>query len=49
MSVIIRTYFIHQNNLFFSAGGAIVLDSDPAGEYQESLIKAFALIKALTI
>jgi len=47
MSVIIRTWFINNNNLFFSAGGAIVLDSDPEDEYQESLIKAHALIKAL--
>ncbi len=49
MSVIIRTYFINKNNLFFSAGGAIVLDSDPEDEYQESLTKAQALIKALGI
>ena len=47
MSVIIRTYFIKQNTLFFSAGGAIVLDSDPEDEYQESLTKAEALIKAI--
>lgn len=48
-SVIIRTYFINKNKLFFSAGGAIVLDSDPEEEYQESLTKAQALIKALTL
>ena len=48
-SVIIRTYFINHNKLFFSAGGAIVLDSDPEEEYQESLTKAQALIKALTL
>ncbi len=48
-SVIIRTYFINQDKLFFSAGGAIVLDSDPEEEYQESLVKAQALIQALTI
>ena len=47
-SVIIRTYFIKDQTLFFSAGGAIVLDSDPNDEYQESLTKAHALIKALT-
>jgi para-aminobenzoate synthetase component 1 len=48
LSVIIRTYFIHKNKLFFSAGGAIVLDSIPEEEYQESLIKANALIRALS-
>lgn len=47
-SVIIRTYFMNENRLFFSAGGAIVLDSEPELEYQESLTKAHALIKALT-
>ncbi len=47
LSVIIRTYFIKQNKLFFSAGGAVVLDSDPNDEYQESLTKASALMKAL--
>ena len=47
LSVIIRTYFIKQNKLFFSAGGAVVLDSDPNDEYQESLTKASALLKAL--
>lgn len=46
-SVIIRTYFINNNQLFFSAGGAIVLDSDPKEEYEESLTKAHALMKAL--
>lgn len=48
-SVIIRTYFINKNELFFSAGGAIVLDSDPEEEYLESLTKAQSLIKALTL
>lgn len=48
-SVTIRTYFINGKEIFFSAGGAIVLDSDPNDEYYESLIKAKALIEALTI
>lgn len=48
-SVIIRTYFMNKNKLFFSAGGAIVLDSDPAEEYQETLTKAQALMQALSI
>jgi len=49
MSVIIRTYFINKNKLFFSAGGAVVLDSDPEEEYEESLTKARALVEALAI
>ncbi len=47
-SVIIRAYFIRDNKIFFSAGGAIVLDSNPKEEYLESLIKAKALIEALS-
>ncbi len=55
-SVIIRSYFLNRfkrqdlgwdDRIFFSAGGAIVLDSNPEDEYQESLTKAQALIKAL--
>jgi para-aminobenzoate synthetase component 1 len=49
MSVVIRTYFINKNKLFFSAGGAVVSDSDPEDEYEESLTKARALVEALTL
>jgi len=47
-SITIRTFAIHKNKLSFHAGGAIVADSDPAQEYQESLDKAQALVRALT-
>lgn len=46
-SVIIRTYFINDQNIFFSTGGAIVLDSDPKEEYVESMIKAKPLTDVL--
>ena len=49
-SVVIRTYFINNQNIFFSAGGAIVLDSDPEAEYLESMTKAkplFDILKGL--
>ena len=46
-SIIIRTYAIRNNKLVFQAGGAIVADSDPQEEYNETLIKASALRKAL--
>tara|TARA_R110002126_G_scaffold222360_3_gene367546 strand:- start:3989 stop:5407 length:1419 start_codon:yes stop_codon:yes gene_type:complete len=49
MSVVIRTYFINKNKVFFSAGGAIVVDSKPEEEYEESLTKAQALVEALTL
>jgi len=46
-SIIIRTYAINKQTVTFQAGGAIVLDSDPAQEYQETLDKAAALQRAL--
>lgn len=47
-SIAIRTYAIKNNIVTFQAGGAIVADSDPAMEYQETLTKANALRRALT-
>ena len=46
-SILIRTYIIKNNIVTFQAGGAIVLDSDPLSEYEETLIKASALKQAL--
>ena len=48
MSVIIRTYAIKNNTISFQVGGGIVADSTPEKEYQETLVKADALIKALS-
>lgn len=48
-SVTIRTFCIKENLVTFQAGGAVVADSDPILEYEESLIKAERLKKALTI
>lgn len=46
-SIIIRTYAIKQNKITFQAGGAVVVDSDPLAEYEESLTKAQALYDVL--
>jgi para-aminobenzoate synthetase component 1 len=46
-SIVIRTYAIKNDYITFQAGGAVVADSDPRAEYDESLIKANALRKAL--
>lgn len=46
-SILIRTYVIQDHFLTFHAGGAVVLDSDPEEEYQETLSKSFALTKTL--
>lgn len=47
ISILIRTFALHQSKLTFHAGGAITLDSDPESEYQETLAKAAALKKTL--
>jgi para-aminobenzoate synthetase component 1 len=47
LSIAIRTFAIAQQVVTYQAGGAIVYDSDPILEYQESLAKARALTQAL--
>ncbi len=47
-AITIRTFAIRGSELSFHAGGAIVVDSDPTEEYQETLDKARALRRALT-
>jgi para-aminobenzoate synthetase component 1 len=44
---VIRTYLALGPRVYFSVGGGVVADSDPAAEYQETLDKARALIAAL--
>ena len=48
-SIVIRTYAIKNNMVTFSAGGAIVSDSDPEQEYEETLTKAQPLQHAMGI
>ncbi len=47
LSVAIRTMVVRGNEATFNVGGAIVIDSDPAKEYDESLLKSSALLAAL--
>ena len=47
LSVAIRTMTIKDNEAIFNVGGGIVIDSIPEAEYDESLLKAKALLKAL--
>lgn len=46
-SIVIRTYAIKNKDITFQAGGAVIVDSDPRAEYDESLTKANALRNAL--
>jgi len=46
LSVAIRTMVIHQQTAVFNVGGGIVIDSDPETEYEETLLKAKALLNA---
>lgn len=47
LNIAIRTIVMKDSTAYFQAGGAIVWDSDPELEYQESLQKARALIHTL--
>ncbi len=45
--IAIRTMVMKDNTIYLQAGGGIVYDSDPAREYQETMDKMGALLKAL--
>ncbi len=47
LNIVIRTFLIKGNRAYFQVGGAVVYDSEPESEYQETLDKAQALIQAL--
>lgn len=47
MCITIRTIVMDGDTANIQAGGGIVLDSDPESEYQETMNKAMALIKAI--
>jgi para-aminobenzoate synthetase component I len=46
-NIAIRSAIVQGDRVYFSAGGGIVADSDPAQEYEETLDKARGLIDAL--
>lgn len=49
LSVAIRVLFVQKNTATFWVGGGIVWDSEPEREYEETLIKARAIEKALGV
>jgi para-aminobenzoate synthetase len=46
LSIVIRTAVFADGLMHLGAGGAIVLDSDPAAEYDEMLLKTAAQMRA---
>lgn len=49
LNIVIRSFVKTGDQVTFHTGGAIVADSDPAAEYQESLDKAAGLLTALAL
>ena len=47
LSVAIRTMVIHRREAVFNVGGGITIDSDPEAEFEETQIKAKALLGAI--
>ena len=47
LNIAIRTFIVKKNKAYFQVGGAVVYDSDPEAEYQETLHKAKAMIDSL--
>ena len=46
-AIALRTLMIKNNKVYIQAGGGVVADSDPAAEFEESVNKAKAMVKAL--
>ncbi len=47
LNIVIRTFLVKGQDAWFQTGGGIVADSDPNSEYNETLDKARALIRAI--
>ena len=49
LNIAIRTFLVKGRKAYFQVGGAVVYDSDPEAEYQETLDKGRALVEALNL
>jgi anthranilate synthase component 1 len=47
--ITIRSFTVHEGQVYLQVGAGIVADSDPAREYQETVNKAKALMRALEL
>jgi para-aminobenzoate synthetase component 1 len=48
LNIAIRTFLVKERKAYFQVGGAVVYDSEPESEYQETLDKARALVDTLS-
>ncbi len=46
-AIALRTLLIKNNHVYLQAGGGVVADSDPGAEFEESVNKARAMVRAL--
>ena len=46
-AIALRTILVKNGRVYIQAGGGVVADSDPAAEYEESVNKARAMVRAL--
>ena len=49
MAMTIRTGVLKDNRLYLSVGGGIVADSNPEKEYEETILKASAFLRAMGV
>ena len=47
-AIALRTLLIKNNRVYIQAGGGVVADSDPGAEFEESVNKARAMVRALS-
>ena len=48
-AITIRTILLHKNRAYIQSGAGIVMDSVPEKEYQETVNKARALLRAIEL
>ena len=49
LSIVIRTLVVRDGEASFGVGGAIIADSDPADEFEETAVKATPMLNLLGV